>query len=63
MAYDIGERVNSRFLGRGLVIGDVFKDPEGDTLQRVRFDNPAIGERDYEVRRLAPAEDGGDVGA
>jgi hypothetical protein len=69
MAYDIGERVESRFLGKGVVIGEIFKvDTDengrgGTALQRVRFDNPAVGEKDYEIRRLVPVEDGGDIGA
>jgi hypothetical protein len=63
MAYDIGERVQSRFLGKGTILGEIFKDAEGDALQRVRFDNPSVGEKDYEVKRLSPVEDGGDIGA
>ena len=69
MAYDIGERVSSRFLGDGTVVGEVFKVDTDDSgrggvaIQRVKFDNPAVGERDYEVRKLIPREDGGDIGA
>lgn len=63
MAFDIGERVVSKFMGAGTVVGEIFKDEEGDACQRIQFDNPTFGEKNYEIKKLQPTADGGDIGA
>jgi hypothetical protein len=55
MAFDIGENVTSRWAGNGVVVGEMFRDDDGDSFQRVRFENPLLGERDYLVKKLEAA--------
>lgn len=57
MAFEIGERVTSRFTGPGTVAGEMFKDEDRDCLQRVKFDNAMFGERDWLVKKLEPFTD------
>jgi hypothetical protein len=56
MAFDIGQRVTSRFTGAGIILGEVKKDVEGVYIQKVLFDNPALGERDWEIGKLISLE-------
>lgn len=69
MAFEIGERVVNRFAGNGTIVGELFKvdaDAEGKggtAMQRVAFDNAALGEREWAVSKLEPLTDGGDIGA
>lgn len=69
MAYDIGDRVISKFTGPGTVTGLPFRtyddenDKTGQVAQEVTFDLETLGKRDWLVRKLSPAPDGGDIGA
>ena len=63
MAFDIGDRVTSRFAGKGTVTGLPFRTYDDEVAQEVTFDQTALGKRDWLVKTLAPAEDGGDIGA
>jgi hypothetical protein len=63
MAFDIGDRVISKFTGPGTVSGEPFKTYDGEVAQEVTFDLATLGKRDWLVKKLAPAEDGGDIGA
>ena len=61
MAFDIGQRVISKFYGVGTVTSEFFKDAEDDakypiTFQRVRFDKSSI-ETAVMVAKLDPYED------
>jgi hypothetical protein len=61
MAFDIGQRVTSKFYGTGTVTSEFFKDPEDDakhpiTYQRVKFDKYGI-ETSVQVAKLEPYED------
>lgn len=57
MAFEVGDKVVSRFCGPGVVTGELVKDEDGIALQMVKFDLPLIGERLYEIRRLTPADE------
>ncbi len=52
MAFDIGERVTSRWTGPGTVIGPLERDEENTPVQRVHFDNPMLGERLREIGKM-----------
>lgn len=52
MAFDLGQRVTSRFLGTGTVVGELHRDDDRACIQRIAFDNPLIGEKEYEIRKL-----------
>ena len=61
MAFDIGQRVASKFYGVGTITSKFFKDAEDDakysiTYQRVKFDKSGI-ETAVQVAKLAPYED------
>src|SRR5208337_2206500 len=58
MAFDIGQRVISKFYGVGTITSEFFKDPEDDSkyptiYQRVKFDSTGI-ETPVQVAKLAP---------
>lgn len=57
MAFEVGERVISRFCGPGTVMSEMTKDEDGICFQRVKFDLPMMGDRLYEVRKLSPADE------
>ena len=64
MAFDLGQRVTSNFTGAGTVTGELRKEietEEGKTLvlffQTITFDNPTIGTRDYEIKKLNRIEE------
>ena len=63
MSFEIGDRVTSQFTGHGTVTGAAFKTYDGEWAQEVTFDLPSLGARDWLVKKLAPTEDGGDIGA
>jgi hypothetical protein len=59
MSFNIGTRVKSRFCGEGTITGELQKLREVEDnkviftfKQRVRFDLPVFGERDYEIKKL-----------
>lgn len=54
MAFEIGERVTSRFTGPGTVIGEMTKDEDRECFQTVRFDSAMFGERSYSIKKLEP---------
>jgi hypothetical protein len=61
MAFDIGQRVISKFYGVGTITSEFFKDPEDDskypvTYQRAKFDNAGI-ETSVQVAKLDPYEE------
>jgi len=64
MAFDIGQKVTSSWTGPGIVTGELVKeqytDDSGKTkvasYQTVRFDNPVVGEKLWEIRKLTPVE-------
>jgi hypothetical protein len=64
MALDIGQRVTSNFTGDGTVTGGLTrttdKDDDGKTIitgyQEVTFDNPTLGTRAWEVKKLNPLD-------
>ena len=61
MAFDIGQRVSSKFYGIGTVTSEFFKDAEDNakypvTYQRVKFDKSGI-ETAVQVANLEPYED------
>jgi hypothetical protein len=61
MAFDIGQRVISKFYGVGTITSEFFKDAEDDakypvTYQRVKFDKSGI-ETHVQVAKLEPYED------
>src|SRR5271166_2873249 len=61
MAFDIGQRVISKFYGVGTIASEFFKDPEDDSkyptiYQRVKFDKNGI-EAPVQVAKLDPYED------
>lgn len=63
MAFDLGQRVSSSFTGIGTVTGELTKDEDKVCLQEITFDNPALGTRNYEIRKLSPVhEEGGSDG-
>jgi hypothetical protein len=64
MAFDLGQRVTSTFTGTGTITGDLIKECEIDAgkmtflfLQEVTFDNPALGIRAYEIKKLNRVEE------
>lgn len=66
MAFDIGQKVTSNWTGPGIVTGELVKEQEPDdrtgkpvitAYQMVRFENPALGERLWEVRKLNSVEE------
>jgi hypothetical protein len=65
MAFDIGQRVTSNFTGAGTITGELIKLAETDEgkttilfFQEVLFDNPTIGARTYEIKKLDRVDDG-----
>jgi hypothetical protein len=65
MAFDLGQRVTSNFTGAGTVTGELEKEAETDEgktvilfFQQVTFDNPTIGQRKYEIKKLDRVDDG-----
>lgn len=59
MAFDVGQRVTSRFTGAGTVLGELTKETDGSTVtvyQEVEFDNPTLGVKRWEVRKLNPLD-------
>lgn len=61
MAFEIGQRVTSKFTGTGTVTGELHKDEDRVCFQEVSFDNPSLGVRDYEIRKLIVVDDGEDA--
>ncbi len=61
MAFEIGQRITSDFTGDGTVVGELFRDSDRVCFQRIEFDNPTLGARDYQIRRLTPLEIGDDA--
>lgn len=56
MAFEIGQRVVSVFMGVGTVKSELFRDDDFEVFQRVLWDNSGI-ESHCRVSRLAPHED------
>lgn len=59
MSFEIGERVTSKYCGPGTVTGPIDWDIDEDgrhPVQRVKFDNPLMGERLYPVTKLQTLE-------
>lgn len=65
MAFDIGQRVTSSWTGPGTVTGELVREQDTDSrtgkpvivsYQTVSFDNAAIGERLWELRKLTPVD-------
>jgi hypothetical protein len=54
MAFEIGQRVTSSFTGPGTVKGGLFRDEYREVFQKVDFDNPSLGLRDWLVNKLEP---------
>jgi hypothetical protein len=65
MAFDIGQRVTSSFTGAGTITGELTKTEDKDEsgkvsitgYQAVIFDNPTLGEKVWEVRKLNPLDE------
>ena len=65
MAFDIGQKVTSSWTGPGIVTGELVRETETDdkgktvisAYQKVNFDNPAVGEKLWEVRKLYPVDE------
>lgn len=65
MAFDIGQKVTSSWTGPGIVTGPLVREKDEDdngktvltSYQTVRFENPAIGDRSWEVRKLYPVDE------
>jgi hypothetical protein len=60
MAFEIGERITNKFTGPGRIVGELVRN-DGEVTQKVQFDNPTLGIRDWPVQKMEPAEDGGDI--
>ena len=56
MAFDIGQRVTSKWTGPGTVTGELTKDEDRVCFQTISFDSPALSERPWEVRKLSPLD-------
>jgi hypothetical protein len=66
MSFEIGQRVTSRWAGPGTISGELEKEQESEVdasgrtkisvtcFQKVLFDNPSVGERRWEIRKLNP---------
>ena len=66
VSFEIGQRVTSKWAGPGTISGELEKDQESEVdtsgrtrtsvtcFQKVLFDNPAVGERRWEIRKLNP---------
>jgi hypothetical protein len=65
MAFEIGQRVTSSFTGPGTVSGELEKASDTNEkgkivvtgFQVVKFDNPTIGERRWEIKKLIPLDE------
>lgn len=65
MAFDIGQKVTSSWTGPGIVTGELVKEQDTDdkgktkitSYQMVTFENPLVGEKLWEIRKLTPVED------
>jgi hypothetical protein len=65
MAFEIGQRVTSSFTGPGTISGELEKDSDTNEkgkiiitgFQVVKFDDPMIGERRWEIKRLTPLDE------
>lgn len=67
MAFEIGQRVTSRFTGDGIIISDMLPrdeaEPNEPRVQMVEFESPALGTRPWAIYKLDPVGDlldGGD---
>ena len=63
MSFNVGTRVKSRFCGEGTITGELTKETEVEDgrvsftfKQRVHFDLPIFGARDYEIKKLQTLE-------
>ena len=54
MAFEIGERVTSRFTGPGTVTGEMFKDDDRECWQTVQFDNALLNTQKWRIKNLEP---------
>ena len=52
MAFEVGERVTSRWTGPGTVTGLLERDQDNVAMQRVRFDNQLLMERPWAIGKL-----------
>lgn len=56
MAFEIGDRVTSSWTGPGTVTGPLERDEDKVAVQRVKYDNPTMGEQLREVGKLQPLD-------